>query len=169
MNLGVLAEVVQAVAVVIAFGFAWAEIRRFRAQKERESTLELVHSYQTPEFAEALLQMVYLPDGLSMDELEQRLGAKIRLVAILMTTWESLGLLVFRREVDIKLVEDFFSGPIIISWQKLQPLVAEMRQKDQRDTYFEWFQWLAEQLNSAEFEADTTPAHIKHKLWGPNG
>ena len=84
-------------AVVVAFGFAWAEIRRFRARKERESTLELVHSYQTPEFADALLQMVSLPDGLSMDELEQHLGAKIKLVAILMTTWESLGLLVYSR------------------------------------------------------------------------
>jgi len=168
VDLGELAEVVQAIAVVVAFGFAWAEIRRFRARKERESTLELVHSYQTPEFADALLQMVSLPDGLSMDELEQHLGAKIKLVAILMTTWESLGLLVYRREVDIKLVEDFFSGPIIISWQKLQPLVAELRQKDQRDTYFEWFQWLAEQLINTESEIEPTPAHIKHKHWNLN-
>ena len=168
MKLGVLAEVIQAVAVVGAFGFAWAEIRRFRARRNRESTLELVHSYQTPEFAEALLQMVYLPDGLSMDELEQHLGAKFKLVAILMTTWESLGLLVYRREVDFRLVEDFFSGPIVISWQKLQPLVSELRKRDQRNTYFEWFQWLAERLIITESEIEPTPAHIKHKHWNPN-
>ena len=35
-------------------------------------------------------------------------------------TWESLGVLVFRREVTMDLVDDFFSGPILISWQKLR-------------------------------------------------
>jgi len=76
-----LAEIVSAVAVLVGFGFALNELMRYRERKERESTLALVDSYQTPEFAYALLLIIDLPDGLSRHNLEERLGADMKLVA----------------------------------------------------------------------------------------
>ena len=165
MDITGFAEVVQALAVLVGFGFAWNELRRYRARKERESTLALVDSYQTPEFAQALLMLVDLPEQATKSDLEATLGDDMKFVALLMTTWESLGLLVFRGEVSMRLVDDFFAGPIVISWQKLRPLVEELRQRDGRETYFEWFQWLAERVSEQERAALPIPAHVRHHEW----
>jgi putative heme iron utilization protein len=88
------------------------------------------------------MNLVYnLPDELSKEEVENLLGKKFHLVYALMTTWESLGILVFRGEVDLDLVDEFFSGPIKISWRKLQGHVLGEREMLGRDTIEEWFQW----------------------------
>ena len=84
-----------------------------------------------------------------------------------MTTWESLGILVYRGEVDLDLVDEFFSGPIKVSWRKLQGHVLGEREMLGRETIEEWFQWLTERLAERESERPRVPAHIAHKYW-PN-
>jgi hypothetical protein len=86
-----------------------------------------------------------LPDAADTEGIRKVLGADgedaIYLVSI---TWETLGILVFHREVTLDLVDDFFSGPILVSWQKLKIYSEECRHTLKRETFNEWFQWLAE-------------------------
>ncbi len=165
MSIEAIFQAVEAVAVVIAVGFAIVQVRQYRREKRREAALELLHSFQTPQFAKALNIVFNLPDGLSKDEIETTVGDDFHLVYALMTTWESLGILVFRGEVDLDLVDDFFSGPIKISWQKLQGHVMGERSMLERDTIEEWFQWLTERLAERESQMPPIPAHIAHKHW----
>lgn len=167
MDLVGIAEIVSAIAVLIGFGFAISEVRRYRSQKIRESALELVKSYQTLDFAVAITRLIDLPDGLSKQQLENHLGDEMRYISLLMTTWESLGVLTFRQEVTLDLLDDFYSGPIVLSWKKLRRYVEELRRIGGRETYFEWFQWLAERLGDRESRELPVPAHIEHRAWLP--
>jgi hypothetical protein len=78
------------------------------------------------------------------------------------TTWETIGVLVFQKELTLDLVDDFFSGPIIITWRKLERYLEELRRERQRDTLFEWYQWLAKQMTEREKHVPPVPAHIAH-------
>lgn len=127
--------------------------------------MELLHAFQTPAFAKALNLVYKLPDGLSKEEIESSLGDDFHLVYSLMTTWESLGILVYRGEIDLDLVDDFFSGPIAISWRKLKGHVMGERSMLERDTIEEWFQWLTERLSEKESRIPPVPAHIAHRHW----
>lgn len=167
MDAGILFQAVQAAAVVIGVGFALHETRKYRADRSRASALELVHTFQTPEFAKALLLVYGLPDGASKAEVEATLGAELPLVYAMATTWESIGILVHRGEMDIDLVDDFFSGPIILSWQKLGPYIEAQRRETQRETFGEWFQWLAERFADREVAAPPVPAHRQFRDWRP--
>ena len=169
MSIEAIFQAVEAVAVVIAVGFAIVQVRQYRREKRREAALELLHSFQTPQFAKALNIVFNLPDGLSKDEIETTVGDDFHLIYALMTTWESLGILVFRGEVDLDLIDDFFSGPIKISWQKLQGHVMGERSMLERDTIEEWFQWLTERLAERESQMPPIPAHIVHKHWPKTG
>ena len=91
-------------------------------------------------------------------------GGEDHIYAIL-TSWEALGILLYRKEVSIDLVDDFFSGPIVVSWRKLSRYIAELRRDAQRDTYFEWVQWLAERMMEREKQTPPVPAHIAHHDW----
>jgi hypothetical protein len=45
-----------------------------------------------------------------------------------------MGVLVFRGEVSIDLVDDLFSGPMVVSWRKLQCDFFEERREKGRET-----------------------------------
>lgn len=159
-------KIAEAIAVTTGVVFAIAEWRQHKNRQIRESALELLHSFQSPDFAKALLLVYGLPDeGFSKQQIEDRLGADMHLVYALTTTWESLGVLVHRREIDLALVSEFFSGPIRISWRKLRNYFIEERAIQKRETIGEWFQWLAERLDASEVASDRVPAHLAHKNW----
>ena len=128
--------------------------------------LELVRSFQSPAFTSALRRVLSLPDGADAQKIREVLGPDgedaVYLVAL---TWESLGVLVFRREVTLDLIDDLFSGPILLSWQKLRVYSEEWRRAQNRETGSEWFHWLAERMIEREKMAPPVPAYIAHRRW----
>ena len=85
------------------------------------------------------------------------------IIAHLTGTWESIGVLVFHNELTLDVVDDFFSGPNVLSWNKLRPYVEHLRQRYARDTWSEWFQWLAERMMERESKVPVVPAYIAHR------
>ena len=160
-------QIIEAIAVVVGVGFAMIQVRQYRRDKHREAAMELLHAFQTPSFARALNIVYSMPDGLSKEEVEEFAGADFHLVYAMTTTWESIGVLVCRGEVSLELVDDFFSGPIVVSWRKLENFIIGERESVGRDTINEWFQWLKERLEETESDTPPTPAHIEHKNWKP--
>jgi hypothetical protein len=76
---------------------------------------------------------------------------------------------VYRGEVDLQLIDDFFSGPIRISWHRLEGHVRGERAETGRETINEWFQWLNDRLAERESTERPVPAHIAHRDWRPKG
>jgi hypothetical protein len=152
-------------AIVAAGIFAGVQLRLYNRQRARESALQLVHSFRTPEFLRAVNMAFDLPEGLSKNELEDRLGDQLVDLLVIFGTFENLGILVFRREVELQLVEDFFSGVIMLSGKKFNRYLVEVREVGNRQTYYEWFQWLYEQLDKRELKAPPVPAYVAFRDW----
>jgi hypothetical protein len=158
-------SVISTSAIVAAGVFAGVQLRLYNKQRARESALQLVHSFRTPEFLSAVNIVFDLPEGLSKKELDDRLGDKLVYVLVVLGTFESLGILVFRREMEIQLVEDFFSGIIMLSGKKLGKYLVEVRQASNRQTYYEWFQWLYEQFEKREMKTPPVPSYVAFADW----
>jgi hypothetical protein len=167
MNAETLFQAIQSFAVVIGVGFAVYEVRRYRSERNREAAIELLHAFNSQAFAKALVRVYRLPDGLSKQQIERDLGEDLHLVYAMTTTWESIGVLVCRGEVSIELVDDFFSGPIVVSWRKLQGYFFDERRTTGRETIGEWFQWLAERFAEREASTAPVPAHVQYRDWRP--
>jgi hypothetical protein len=67
--------------------------------------------------------------------------------------------------LSIDVIDDFFSGPILISWRKLLPYTTDLREQYQRETWSEWFQWLAERMMERESKTPAVPAYIAYRNW----
>jgi hypothetical protein len=158
-------DIISTIAIVIGVVFGLIQLRHYHQSRARDSALFLLNSYQTEEFLHGVWEILSLPDGLTKKEIEERVGDEIKLVYLVMSTWESIGILVFNREVALDMVDDAFSGPLTISWQKLQSYVSGIREEQHRETMFEWFQWLAERMIDREKGAKPIPAHIAYKNW----
>ena len=166
MDLSTLANLINAIAVTAGVIFAAVQIRDYRGQRHRDSMSALVRSFQTPSFAHSLRRVSSLPDNVAREQIPALLGPDGEdHVYALLTSWEALGILLYRKEMTIDLIDDFFSGPIVVTWRKLSRYIAELRRDAQRETYFEWVQWLAEQMMEREKLSPPVPAHIAHRDW----
>ena len=164
MDVSTVANLINALAVTAGVIFAAVQIRDYRRQRHRDSMSALVRSFQTPSFAHSLRRVSSLPDNTTREQISALLGPDGEDdIYALLTSWEALGILLFRKQVSINLVDDFFSGPIVASWRKLSEYVEAMRAEAKRDTYFEWVQWLAERMMERESETPPVPAHIAHR------
>jgi len=166
MDLATLANIINAIAVVAGVIFAAVQIRYYGQRRRRDAMLELVRSFESADFTSALRRVLSLPDGANAKQICEILGPDGEdAVYLVSLTWESLGVLVFRGEVPLDLVDDFFSGPIIVSWRKLRVYSEEWRQMLNRQTGAEWFHWLAEQMIEREKLVPPIPAYIAHRNW----
>jgi hypothetical protein len=166
MDISTLANLINAIAVAAGVLFAAVQIRQYRHRRQRDAMLELVRSFQSPAFTAALRRVLSLPDGADTAKIREVLGPDGEdAVYLVSLTWESLGVLFFRREVTLDLVDDFFSGPLVISWQKLKVYSEEWRRTLNRETFNEWFHWLAERMLEREKTSPPTPAYVAHRNW----
>jgi hypothetical protein len=166
MNWSVVADVVNAGAVTIGVVFAASQLFDIRKQRKRDAMLGLVRSFQSGDFTTALRHINSLPDGADRAAIRATLGPDGEdQVFMIGLTFESLGVLVFRHEVTMDLIDDFFSGAIVISWRKLHVYVEEDRRDLGRETVWEWFQWLSERVAEREREINPIPAHVAHRDW----
>ena len=166
MDLSTLANLINALAVTAALLFAATQVSYYRRRRRRDAMLELVHSFQSPTFSRALRRVVELPDNATAEEIREILGTEGEdLLAYLTATWETIGVLLYHGELTLDIIDDFFSGPILISWRKLLPYTTAQRQRYQRDTWWEWFQWLAERMSERESKTPAVPAYIAHRDW----
>jgi len=165
MDFSAIIQIVSTVAMTLGIVFGILNLRNFQASRRREAAILMLNSFQTMEFVRGLLYIFDLPDSVTNEELEKLPEEKYMTIYLVLGTWERLGILVFREEIAIDLVDDAFSGPIIQSWIKLGKFVAEFRARMNRDTGFEWFQWLAERMQERENHGSAVPAYIAHKNW----
>jgi len=64
--------------------------------------------------------------------------------------YTGMGLLVYRKFVDIGLVDDFLGYGVVIAWEKLKPLVYGWRKQYNMPKSFGWFEYLYNEIKKYE-------------------
>jgi hypothetical protein len=82
---------------------------------------------------------------------------------------EGLGYSVYARIVPLHVVGDLLGGTVRLAWRKLRPYIEEERQRGGSQKTFEWFQWLATQLErySPGKTSLQIGAHEAYRDWKP--
>lgn len=162
-----LIEVITLTAVVVGLSFGAVELRQLRAAQEAQTILQLFETIKSDEYVEATNLVRSLPYDLTAAELREILGEDgLDEITQLMLTYESLGVLVYRRDVALTWVDEMFRVMILQSWEKLGPLAIEDRQTSGYSGIYEWVQWLAERLRE-ENPDQPVPAYEAYRDWKP--
>ncbi len=169
INIPLTLQLVSTAIMIIGIAFGIQNIRQYHAMRKRESAIVMLNSFQTADFVKGFLHILDLPENAGKSEVDGLPHDQFLAIYMVMGTWERLGILVYRHEIDLELVDDAFSGPIIQSWQKLERYIKELRAHIHRDTAMEWFQWLAERMMERETDSQPTPAYVAHRGWKAKG
>ena len=157
-------QTIETAAVVLGVVFGLIQLRQLRAQREIQTAVELLHPLQSPDFAEAVLLVHALPDNLDERGLREQLGDEFGTVLALLAVFESLGPLIARGYVPLEMYAEFYRGPTVLCWTKLQRYI-EARRRSGWPMLFEWLQWLAEQLERRAVQGNEIPAFQRFREW----
>jgi hypothetical protein len=145
MDLSTLANVATALAVLTAVAFGLLEAHRSRKQRAERAAFAAVQAILTPEWMKSMIVVQSIPDGSTASEIEgdTRVFAAVQAVGCIL---EGLGYSVYARIVPLRVVGDLLGGTVRLAWRKVQRYVEEERRRSGSEKTFEWFQWLATQL-----------------------
>jgi hypothetical protein len=168
VDLSTLANVATALTLIVGVAFGLLEARRIRRDREERAALEAVHALLTPAYMDSFLLVQTIRDGATVSEIQSdpKTLQAARSVGLVI---EGLGFAVFERIVPLSIIDNFASGSVRVSWRKLQPYIEFERQRTGSQKSFEWFQWLAEQLEKYDKGKTSLEkgAHEVYREWKP--
>lgn len=145
MDLSTIANVATSLTVLIGVAFGLVEMRRVRREREERAAFAAVQALMSPEWMSSAVLVAAMTDGTSPAEIEQNerlLDATLKMATIM----EGIGYSVFARIVPLSVADDLVGGTARVAWRKLQPFIEFDRERSGSQKSWEWFQWLAEQL-----------------------
>ena len=160
-----LAEIIGAGSIVTGLIVGWVQIRHLRGQQRDAVAINLAQTFYSRDLAEAIAVLQRLPDDISLAQMRE-LGAEYEQAAItLVTSFETMGLLVYKRIAPMDLVLDLAGGIVSVMRRKLGQWQKELREEQQQPSWGEWFEWLGDQALARK--NDSEPAYIEHREWKP--
>jgi len=168
MDLSTLANVATALTVLTGVGFGVIEMRRARRDREERAAFAAVQALMTPEWMSSSMIVAGIPEGTTAAAIENDpriLEAALKIATIM----EGIGYSVFARIVPLAVADDLIGGMARVAWRKFRPFVEEERERTGTQKSWEWFQWLAEQLDRHNASRTNLQlgAFTAHRDWKP--
>ena len=168
MDLSTLANVATALTVLTGVGFGVIEMRRARRDREERAAFAAVQALMTPEWMSSSMIVAGIPEGTTAAAIENDpriLEAALKIATIM----EGIGYSVFARIVPLAVADDLIGGMARVAWRKFRPFVEEERERTGTQKSWEWFQWLAEQLeeHAPSRTSLTKGAFEAYRNWKP--
>jgi hypothetical protein len=145
VDLSTIANLATALTVLSAVIFGLVEMRRARRDREERAAFTAVQAILTPQWMRSMLIVHNIPESATAAEIENdtRIFEAASVVGI---TLEGLGYSVYARVVPLRVIGDLMGGTIRLAWRKLRPYIEEERRRTGSRKTFEWFEWLARQI-----------------------
>jgi hypothetical protein len=145
MDLSTVANVATALTVITGVGFGLVEAQRSRRARQERAAYAAVQALLSPEWMKSMIVVHGIPNGSSASAIEANADV-LRAAHSVGVILEGLGYSIYARIVPLRVAADLVGGTVRLAWRKLEPYVEEERRRSGSQKTFEWFQWLAIQL-----------------------
>ncbi|MEQ9451997.1 MAG: hypothetical protein RJQ07_10485 [Pseudomonadales bacterium] len=157
------AEILGTGSILTGLILGWFQIRSFRVQQRNAVAINLAQTFYNQDLARSLAMLQVIPDDVTNQALRDYGEEYVKAAITVTTSFETMGLLVFKRIATFDLVLDLAGGIVITMNRKLKVWNEEVRKTQNQPSWAEWFEWLADQ--AGKHKLATPPAHISHKDW----
>ncbi len=160
-----IAEIVGALTIVSGLVFGWFQIRVYRLQQRDRIATNLMQTFYNPELARAVSLLHQVPDGISASQLRD-MGPEYEQAAVIVsTTFETMGLLVYKKIANFDLVMELAGGMMTSMHRKLSVWLEAVRAEQKQPSWAEWFEWIA--LMADKHKSKKDPGHNRVADWKP--
>lgn len=106
-----------------------------------------------------------LPDGAQASDVDAA-GAEVqRAVIDFGIRLETVGYMVFRRNVELRTVDEMIGGITLAFWARGKGWLQRERERTGTPKYAEWCEWLADRIAERRDKIGHDPAHVLYADW----
>ncbi len=164
-QLAAAAQIIGVMTIVSGLFFGWFQVRVNRARQRDTIVINLMQTFYHSDLARAVQILHGLPDGASAEEL-RKCGPEYEEAAVIISTsFETMGLLVYKKIAKFDLVIELTGGMVISMYRKLQFWLQTVRKEQNQPSWAEWFEWLA--VLAEDYKPCKEPAFIALRNWKP--
>lgn len=168
MDLSTIANVATALTVITGVAFGLVEAQRSRRARQERAAYAAVQALLSPEWMRSMITVHNIPDNSSAADIERNADV-VHAANSVGVTLEGIGYSVYARIVPLRVVADLVGGTVRLAWRKLRPYIEEERRRTGSQKTFEWFQWLAVQMEKHSPGKTNLEigAHEAYRNWKP--
>ncbi|MHB1195000.1 MAG: DUF4760 domain-containing protein [Longimicrobiales bacterium] len=162
-----LLNVLQTVAIVGGLVYGGIQLAQVRDEQHRQADAQMAQSFLTAEFIKGYTFVLTMPDSLDFQTLQTEYPQEVTGMMLVTQTFETIGIMVYRGDIELATVDDFLGTGVMDCWRKLQPMTVQYRLDSHAPSIAEWFQWLAERLQEYRTGDTPAPAYEAYRYWKP--
>ena len=158
-TIALIANLALALSFIVGLVFGIAQVRAAARDRKERLTLETLRTYQSPEFTKLMfrISIAAIPPT---DKEWQKLPEDDQVIFLqFLQEMESLGILVAERFINIALVDKTLGSFVMTSWKKYKKMIMDTRKSTSDPFLSEYFQWLAERIDTRMQEKPRKPFH----------
>jgi hypothetical protein len=162
-DVAVVSIVIACVSIVVATILAVLQLRNWSRTRQAQLFMELYEQFYTPEFHRRWMETVYIlqdEDLFDSDGVPTFLKGEIETfveTTAICSFFEGIGVLVNRKLIDIVLVAELMSTPILFVWERISKNVEHTREILGRPQIYEWFEYLYREIQRLPSQISQQP------------
>ena len=137
---GSIAEIIGAGSIVTGLIVGWIQIRHLRRQQRDAVAINLAQTFYSRDLANSIALLQPLPDNISLQQLRDMGDAYSVAAMTVCTSFETMGLLAYKRIAPMDLVLDLAGGIVSVMCVKLRRWNQEIREEQKQPSWAEWFE-----------------------------
>ncbi len=141
-----ISAIVAAAGVIVGVVFTIVELRNLVKTRQTDLVIRLYSTFGSKEFQRELTRTLNV-EYKGYNDFVKKEGLVAAEAGMF---FEGVGVLLHRKLIDITLVDDLFSGPIKMTWEKFKPLIKDARKQLNQPQYAEWVEYLYNEMHKRE-------------------
>ena len=149
-----ISAIVAAVGVLVGVAYYILDMRNQARTRQTDMVLRLYSTFSSEEFQITLAQIDNLKFQ-NTDDFLQKYGSKVN--AEVWGKWQSVaaffeqvGVLLHRKLINISLVDDLLTTDVKQQWERMAPVILDIRKRLDSPQIWEWFEYLYNEMKKRE-------------------
>jgi hypothetical protein len=142
-----ISAIIAASGVLVGVVLAYLEVRSLVETRRTDLVISLYRDFGGKDFQEAW-QKVMSSEYEDYNDYVAKYGLDEAYQVVML--FEGIGTLLHMKLIDIALVQHLISGPIVSTWEKMEPIIKAHRQKLNQPQFCEWFEYLYKEVQKRE-------------------
>ena len=134
--------------VFVAAVYYILQIRHQTKIRQTDLVIRLYSTYGSKEFQEAWATVREL-EFEDYDAFMKKYGWSAAMSEVCLF-FEGVGVLLHKKLIDISVVDDLFTGPIKMTWEKTKPMIEGHRKQKKYPQFYEWLEYLYNEMKKRE-------------------
>jgi hypothetical protein len=165
LDLAAWLNLISTAAIVGALIFAGLQVRQGNTKRKDQAAVNLIQATQSESWTRAIELIGRLPENAQVSDVEQA-GEEVQRALF---DWgvciEPFGYMVFRRNIDLQIVDQLIGGVTLVFWSRTKAWAGRERKRTGNPKLFEWCEWLANQIADRREKLGHEPAYLRYREW----